>query len=332
MGESRKMSVAKDGKILASSSESSEEVQVITSNAEERLRDFFGDYVAALDFTKIISGTLIDIQSLSSGQRNGLAKILVHYALNGPVSPNKKTNFEYETSKPKTFGKYEMKGLITTSNTCNHCGRKGHKEETCWLKHPKKRSYNCGEIGHIRKNCQKYTSKGNNFIAATLNKNCIDCYKKTYIDTASSCHTVTSLKLLDKGTIQNVDETVRTANGDVIRLTHKGKRTIPTKQGVVTLSEVYYGPKLRYNLLSVPRMNELDTNVTFNNDKAYMNKNRNVIPLRKIDGLWALPAEEKTWRLASLRMELGGKTDAKTWHKRLGHVSNHKLEQMISAG
>ncbi len=230
----------------------------------------------------------------------------------------------YDIQKQKPPEKPEMKGLIIKEIICDHCKRHGHKKDQCWELNPEKRPeiykrknriikcYKCGKVGHIRKNCKKNTSKGNNFIAATLNKNCIDCYKKTYIDTASSCHTVISLKLLDKETIQNVDETVRTANGDVIRLTHKGKRTIPTKQGVVILNEVYYGPGLRYNLLSVPRMNELGTNVTFNNDKAYMNKNRNVIPLRKIDGLWALPEEESKLKMASLRMERGGTANAET--------------------
>ncbi len=60
----------------------------------------------------------------------------------------------------------------------------------------------------------------NKFIAATLNvnenPNPIDCYMNTYIDTASSCHCLASLELLDEGTVQHANETVRTANGNLV--------------------------------------------------------------------------------------------------------------------
>ncbi len=63
-----------------------------------------------------------------------------------------------------------------------------------------------------------------------------------------------------------------------------------------------------------------------------MEKAGNITSLRKVDGLWVLPEEKQTWKLVSLRMEIGGKADAKVWHQRLGHIGDSKLKQMIKDG
>ncbi len=62
------------------------------------------------------------------------------------------------------------------------------------------------------------------------NKTFTDCYHPTYADSACSCHTTTSLKSLDNGTVQKAN---RTLVGAVLTLTHKGRKTIHTNQGVV---------------------------------------------------------------------------------------------------
>ncbi len=251
----------------------------------------------------------------------------------------------HDTLKPQNPGKFEMKGLVTTTiEKCVHCNKRGHKEEDCWRKYPEKRPrskrkmfnrkcHKCGKVGHLMKECNSAEKK---YIVATLsankNENVIDCYLETLIDSESSCHTVVSLKLLDEGTVQNINKTVKAADGSEITLTHKGKRTIHMRQGILTLSEVYYGNELAYNLISVPLMIEKGENVTFTTKCASIRKGGTEITLRKIDGLWALPEEMKTFTAASLRMEQNGHTDAETWHKRLGHVSNYKLKQMISEG
>ncbi len=251
----------------------------------------------------------------------------------------------HDTNKRDNPVKPEMKGLAMPNVVkCAHCNKRGHKEENCWSKYPEKqprgkrgmsnpKCYKCGKIGHMKKDCNSVERK---YIAARLNmndsENVIECYLETLIDSASSCHTVASLSLLDEGTVENVNRTVKAANGKEIMLTHKGKRTIRTRQGTLALSEVYYGSEIAYNLISVPLMIEKGVNVTLATKGASIRKGNTEIPLRKIDGLWALPEENKTSLSATLRMEIGGKADAETWHKRLGHVSNYKLKKMIDEG
>ncbi len=76
-------------------------------------------------------------------------------------------------------------------------------------------------------------------------------------------------------------------------------------------------------------MTTLGVKVTFGHNDAFLEKNKCRIYLRKVDGLWALPEEETRLGIASLRMERGGIADAKTWHQRLGHPSDDKLNHMV---
>ncbi len=62
-------------------------------------------------------------------------------------------------------------------------------------------------------------------------KTFIDFYQPTYVDSAAcSCHTTTSLKLLDDGTVQHANRALVGTNGLVLTLTHKGRRTLRTSQ------------------------------------------------------------------------------------------------------
>ncbi len=95
-------------------------------------------------------------------------------------------------------------------------------------------------------------------LASSSNENAktfIDFYQPTYGDSAAcSCHTTTSLKLLDDGTVQHVSRALAGTNGLVLILTHKGRRTLRTSQGVVRLDQVYYADGSNCNLASVPAM------------------------------------------------------------------------------
>ncbi len=146
-----------------------------------------------------------------------------------------------ETKSNGTEGCH-MKGFMTKDrNICEYCGKKGHNDAECWAKHPDKSPmntksrdnrltcYKCGQKGHMKRNCRNNGSKKNIF--ATLNKNkssIIDCYLTTYVDSASSCHTVNSLKLLDEGTIRKANESVTAVDGTTVPLKLEEKYEITT--------------------------------------------------------------------------------------------------------
>ncbi len=57
------------------------------------------------------------------------------------------------------------------------------------------------------------------------------------------------------------NETIKAANGSMIRLTRMGEMAIYTNKGTIKLSKVYIGKDLEYNLLSVPEFNKRGVNV-----------------------------------------------------------------------
>ncbi len=191
--------------------------------------------------------------------------------------------------------------------------------------------YNCDRVGHMSKHC-KMKRKRNNIVATNENENVIDCYLKTFIDSGSSCHTVTDLNLLEPETITQTCKEVNSVDGSKIKLTHVGVRIIRTKQGIVKLTGVYFGEKLKYNLISVQQLVSKGVKLILGEREAYIEKGNTRITLEKVDNLWALPQHPKNKVVATLRMKIGGKTNARTWHKRLGHPSSNKLNHMIKRG
>ncbi len=248
-----------------------------------------------------------------------------------------------ESEKRENKSNPVMKGLATPRvSKCVHCKRAGHNEEDCWVKYPSKmpikrnirqiKCCGCGKSGHYKKDCTRHLMAAN--VKLNESETVIDCYYESILDTACSCHVVTSLGLLERGTITHANERIIAANGSEITLTHKGKRSIITKYGKLQLSNVYYAKELKFNLISVPMLIKEDVKVVFGNNTSSIEKNGCKIYLVRVNNLWTLP-ETKGKRpvmAASLRMERGGKADAETWHKRLGHVSNYKLKEMIDKG
>ncbi len=118
----------------------------------------------------------------------------------------------------------------------------------------------------------------------------------------------------------------------MVTLTHMGQRAIHTNQGIIRLNQVYYAKELDYNLISVPALNKSGTRVVFDRNESYIMQNGGKVQLRKANGLWAIPEQPVKRAMACLRMQRGGSADAITWHQRLGHPSNRKLERMIKNG
>ncbi len=111
-------------------------------------------------------------------------------------------------------------------------------------------------------------------------------------------------------------------------LTHKGKRLLVTRYGSLQLSEVYYAKEAKHNIISVPKLVERGITLHLTKTEAYIEKHGVRIQLQSEQGLWAVHTK-RPYIAASLRLGLGGKTDAGVWHERLGHPSDRQIKNMI---
>ncbi len=193
------------------------------------------------------------------------------------------------------------------------------KPRECW---------ECGEVGHVRNNCPK-SSRSKPYINAAITENVINEDVVTnYIDSASSIHLVTSITFLTNIRDVRTEENMQTVGGELIQLTHKGKRTIATQHGTLQLSEVYYAEGVKYNLISVPKLVERGISLHLTKKEAYIEKQGVKIKLQMKHGLWTLYTKHPHIA-ATLRLGLGGKTNSNTWHERLGHPSDRQTKIMI---
>ncbi len=245
----------------------------------------------------------------------------------------------YETSQATMRPPQQMNGLLTKEIKCDHCHKFGHVKKNCRYLKPKpmnKRNnykitcYRCGKPGHMIRDCKE---KNKNEVISILSLNnkeddCTDCYyKTTFIDSGSSCHTVTVLNILERDTITQTCKEVNSVDGSKIELTHVGVRIIRTKQEVVKLTGVYFGAKLKYNLISVKQLVSKGVKLVLGESEAYFEKANTRIKLEHVDGLWAIPEVTSSGTVATLLTN--EKADPTTRHKGSGHISNHKAKKLV---
>jgi hypothetical protein len=83
-----------------------------------------------------------------------------------------------------------------------------------------------------------------------------------YADTAAADHFTNDLNKLTVKEQYHGKDTVQTANGAGMRITHIGQSTIPTSSKSLHLKNIHHVPSVTLNLLSVKRLT-LDNNIFF---------------------------------------------------------------------
>ncbi len=92
----------------------------------------------------------------------------------------------------------------------------------------------------MKRNCPK-KNENKPYISAGIVENKINENDVVnYIGSAASIHLVMSISFLKDVRKVQPSEIMRTVGGELIKLTHKGKRLLMTRYGSLQLSEVYY--------------------------------------------------------------------------------------------
>ncbi len=235
-----------------------------------------------------------------------------------------------------------IKGFLVFK-VCEVCNKKGHTKEDCWVKHPDKKPkgsnknnryaretvksrftcWGCGKSGHTKRECKALSNDNAQGIAAAIASTPSTSDKPIYIDSACSCHLMADITHLDPKTIARTTETITAIGGQKILLTQKGTAKIPTADGVLTLTNTYYAQGVEFGLVSVPQLVQQGVSVYLTKEQAYLEKNGTKIHLQREGDLWALPMKQNS-KIVALMTEQETQTNAKTWHRRLGHANSAK--------
>ena len=111
----------------------------------------------------------------------------------------------------------------------------------------------------------------------------------------------------------------------------KGAMDVQTKEGMKSVQDIYYTPKLKHNLLSVGQLCEKNYRVVFENmqctiyDKNQKNKVITVVPMTK-NRMFPLKFGQNDNQLVNMAYE----DKSWLWHLKYGHLNFNSLKNLTS--
>nr|XP_016470822.1 PREDICTED: uncharacterized protein LOC107793056 [Nicotiana tabacum] len=167
-----------------------------------------------------------------------------------------------------------------------------------------------------------------------------DSLQEWIIDTGATNHMVADLELLNKVSLVQTSQPkkVHLPNGETTQVTHIGTSTLSDQN---TITNVFYIPQFKYNLLSVSKVTkELKCSVAFFPDFCVFQElfSGRVKAIGREDiGLYILSRQtipgSNTINLNTMETEVNKETsssDIDLWHRRLGHVSTTVFKKLLS--
>jgi len=151
--------------------------------------------------------------------------------------------------------------------------------------------------------------------------NVIDLKTKWIIDTGASQHMTENLQIFDKPPTEN-GHFVTISSGEICKTKSTGKITLSKD---LILQDVLYIPQFKVNLISVNKLT-LGSNlkILFDDKNCYFQgsgSGKVIGKGRSQDELYIYSSNPPGYAYTSL--------DSKTWHNRLGHISNEKKLVML---
>ena len=247
--------------------------------------------------------------------------------------------------------------IASNSVVCQLCNTEGHSASSCgYRNYERVKCTICGKPNHATWYCF-YNVNGPNFVgsvsgpsAPSPQHQALHTMHHSYsspmpnsppesssvwvTDTGATNHMTADLSNLTLSTPYPANDTVHTANGEGLHVSHVGSAIIPTSPKPLHLNSVLCVPKLTQNLLSVHRIC-LDNNcyLIFDafrfwiQDKA---TGRIMYKGQCSNGLYPLSfASSRSLGRFQSHAFLGQIIVSSTWHHRLGHPSNKIVSVML---
>ena len=203
---------------------------------------------------------------------------------------------------------------------CGFCKKKGHKEADCFFKKAANKQKTEDQTAN------KVDHEVISWIADVQHTSAPKTSDLWCVDSGCTAHLCNDLKLFSN--TQETDSNLRLANNATSKVTSKGvvKINIADTDKSITLSNALYVPDLANNLLSVARIVDTESTVTFSKHNATVRDKGGELKFiaPRIGDLFFLREEAPRSCLV-----LEKDSTVKRWHQRLGHLNFAEMRHML---
>lgn len=242
----------------------------------------------------------------------------------------------------------------TTDKKCFKCNKTGHLARSCKkeLKTIEKgqiRCFKCNKTGHIARACTEKQASGDQRCSICKKTNHTDknCFFRNKTDKNTDESKVAFLTaemtaadtwIVDSGSTSNMTNNKKYIQemkqiNSVIGVAKSAESMVAKGSGSIDfdkcrLEDVMYVPELNANLLSVNAITKNEGEVLFaKNEVIISHKNKIILKGEKLsNGLFQVKLKAEIKQDSYLTKDI--KTDAETWHRRLGHMSYENLKKL----
>ncbi|KAF7493789.1 Copia protein [Sarcoptes scabiei] len=217
--------------------------------------------------------------------------------------------FQAMDDSQKKFGKLFNDAMVIAQGSIgDDCVRNCEEKNVGFVARKKKnlvKCYNCGKIGHIKRNCKiSDTDEASNKDFGQYFVNCVNNYKnqcqKWILDSGANVHTVIvtgsgRVNVLGRGCVN-------------LGKDYNGREWV--------IKDVLFSPKFKCNIISVPKLLDEGYEVNFGKKwtRIQLNSINVVMARRNNDGLIEVPSLSNFVNVS--------------WHRRLGHCCEEKLKKL----
>ena len=219
---------------------------------------------------------------------------------------------------------------------CHYCYKFGQIQRNCSERIKDERKAKQDGPGITRGRRRDSTSKATEHDAVGLVTRHVlrvsEPISRWVVDSGATCHICNSKELFEEFHPLQVPQQVTIGDGRTLEAVGTGVVSLKLKllEGefeIGRLSDVLYVPKLAYNLLSVPRVTELEKEVIFDELQGHILNDQGelVAMASKTGSLYYLHCEP----LAKPHINaVSDSTNEKLWHRRFGHLSKRSLHKL----
>ncbi|CAL9006938.1 unnamed protein product, partial [Prunus brigantina] len=155
--------------------------------------------------------------------------------------------------------------------------------------------------------------------------------KSSNTENGASIHVSNSLQGFIRRRLPRKDEVkVFVGNGEKVQVEFIGTVRIELEFGfVLELDEVVYIPSMKKSLISVTRLVQSKFNLIFDGTGCSIFKNKELIgKARLVDGMFQLNCKGTVFEANTVQTKTSIDVSYKLWHKRLGHISRERINQL----